>query len=134
MKPPVETIRISRQGRDQLIKLRRQTGIEHWNVLCRWSFCASMREITPPPLITQKLDGGVEMSWKVFAGDQSEIFSALTLMRARKDGFPLTSEGIANCLRAHLHRGLTYLASGNDTKSLSDFVKRWLGYYTVNKA
>jgi DNA sulfur modification protein DndE len=66
------------------------------------------------------------MTWKVFAGDQSETFSALTLMRARKDGFPLTSEGIANCLRAHLHRGLTYLASGHETKSISDFAKRWL--------
>ena len=85
-----------------------------------------MREKTPPPLVTQKLDGGVEMTWKVFAGDQSEIFSALNLIRARKDGFPLNSEGVANCLRAHLHRGLTYLASGQETKSLSDLAKRWL--------
>jgi len=128
MKPPVETIRISRQGREQLIKIRRQTGIENWNVLCRWSFCVSMREQTPPLAVTQKLDGGVEMTWKVFAGDQSEIFAALTTIRARKDGFPLNSEGIANCLRAHLHRGLTYLASGKETKSLSDLVKRWLQF------
>lgn len=128
MKPPVETIRISKQGRDQLSKLRRQTGIEHWNVLCRWSFCVSMRENTCPPSITQKLDGGVEMTWKVFAGDQSETFSALTLLRARKDGFPLNPEGISSCLRAHLHRGLAYLASGKETRSLSDFAKRWLNY------
>jgi DNA sulfur modification protein DndE len=128
MKPPIETIRISRQGREQLTKIRRQTGIENWNVLCRWSFCASMREQTPPPPVTQKLDGGVEMTWKVFAGDQSEIFAALTLIRTRKDGFPLSSEGVANCLRAHLHRGLAYLASGKDTKSLSDLVKRWLDF------
>jgi len=107
MKSPVETIRISRQGRDQLIKLRRQTGIEHWNVLCRWSFCASIRDKSSPPSITQKLDGGVEMTWKVFAGDQSDIFASLILLRASKDGFPATSEGLANCLRAHLHRGLT---------------------------
>lgn len=130
MKPPVETIRISKQGRDQLIKLRRQTGIEHWNVLCRWSFCVSIREDTPPPSIAQKLDGGVEMTWKVFAGDQSDIFIALILMRVRKDGFPITSEGIANCLRAHMHRGLTYLSSGKETKSISDFAKRWLSHST----
>lgn len=130
MKPPVETIRISRQGRDQLGKLRRQTGIEHWNVLCRWSFCVSMREKTPPPSITQKFDGGVEMTWKVFAGDQSDTFSALTVMRAHKDGFPMNTEGIASCLRAHLHRGLAYLSSGKETRSLSDFTKRWLNYHT----
>jgi DNA sulfur modification protein DndE len=128
MKPPVETIRISKQGRDQLIKLRRQTGIDHWNVLCRWAFCVSMREKTSPPSVNQKLDGGVEMTWKVFAGDQSEIFSALTLLRARKDGLPINPEGIASCLRAHLHRGLAYLASGKETRSISDFAKRWLSY------
>jgi DNA sulfur modification protein DndE len=37
MKPPVETVRISKQGRDQLIKIRRQTGIENWNIICRWA-------------------------------------------------------------------------------------------------
>jgi DNA sulfur modification protein DndE len=130
MKPPIETIRISKQGRDQLTKLRRQTGIENWNVLCRWSFCVSVREETPPSPVTQKLDGGVEMTWKVFAGDQSEVFSALTMIRARQDGFPLTPEGLANCLRAHLHRGLTYLASGKETKSISDLAKRWLNCNT----
>ena len=124
MKPPVETIRISKQGREQLAKLRRHTGIENWNVLCRWAFCVSMGEKTPPPPVTQKMDGGVEMTWKVFAGDQNEIFSALTLMRADKDGFPLNPEGLANYVRAHLHRGLAYLASGNKTRSLSDLVKR----------
>jgi DNA sulfur modification protein DndE len=77
-------------------------------------------------VVTEKLDGGVEMTWKVFAGEQSDMFSALVLLRAQKDGFPLTSEGIASCLRAHLHRGLAYLASGKETKSISDFTKRWL--------
>jgi len=130
MKPPIETIRISKQGRDQLIKLRRQTGIENWNVLCRWSFCVSIKERTPPPPIVHKLDGGIEMTWKVFAGDQSEIFSALTLIKARQDGFPINSDGLAICLRAHLHRGLAYLSSGKETKSISDLAKRWLNCAT----
>jgi DNA sulfur modification protein DndE len=127
MKPPVETLRISQLGREQLIKLRRQTGIEHWNVLCRWAFCVSMREKTVPILTSEKLEGGVEMTWKVFSGDQSEIYSALCLNRAIKDGFPLGQEGAAACLRAHVHRGLTFLASGKDTKSISDLATRWLG-------
>jgi DNA sulfur modification protein DndE len=126
MKPPVETIRISKQGKDQLSKLRKQTGIEHWNVLCRWAFCVSLKEKTTPPPVTQKLDGGVEMTWKVFAGENSELFSALIWMRAHQDGFALTPEGGATCLRIHLHRGLAYLASGKETKSLSDLIARWI--------
>lgn len=125
MKPPIDTIRISKQGRDQLVKLRRQTGIEHWNVLCRWAFCVSIREHSTPPPVTQKLEGGVEMTWKVFSGEMSELFSALTWQKVRHEGLVISSEGAALCLRAHLHRGLSYLASGKETKSLTDFVSRW---------
>ena len=126
MKHPAETVRISQQGKDQLLKIRRQTGIEHWNVLCRWAFCASLRESRAPAAYMEKLDGGVEMTWKVFAGEQSDVYASLTLMRARQDGFPDTPDGVAACLRAHLHRGLGYLASGTNTRSLSDMVTRWL--------
>jgi len=113
------------------MRVRRQTGIENWNVLCRWAFCASVREELPPPsLVSQKFDGGVEMTWKVFAGEQSEIFKAVTIIKAIKDNFPLTQEGIANCFRAHLHRGLGYLASGKDTKSIATFVARWIAFDT----
>jgi DNA sulfur modification protein DndE len=126
MKHPVETVRISRQGKDQLLKLRRQTGIEHWNILCRWAFCASLREHKVPSAYASKLDGGIEMTWKVFAGDQSDIYAAFTYVRARQDGFPDSQDGVAACFRAHIHRGLGYLASGTTTRSISDFVDRWL--------
>lgn len=126
MKHPSETVRISRQGKDQLLKIRRHTGIEHWNVLCRFAFSVSLREPRAPSAHLEKLDGGVEMTWKVFAGDQSDIYAAVTYIRARQDGFPETPDGVAACLRAHLHRGLGYLASGTGTRSISDLVNRWL--------
>lgn len=125
MKPPVETVRISKQGRDQLIKVRRQTGIENWNILCRWALCLSLREPTPPPVPRQKYDGGVEMTWKVFSGDDGEFLSAIVHMRASVDGFDQETEGPATCLKAHLHRGLSYLASGNETRTVADFIVRW---------
>lgn len=126
MKHPAETVRISRQGKDQLLKVRRQTGIEHWNVLCRLAFCASLREARAPGAHGEKLDGGVEMTWKVFAGDQSDIYAAITYLRARQDGFPDNPDGVAACLRAHIHRGLGYLASGTGTRSISDMASRWI--------
>lgn len=126
MKPPVETVRISKQGRDQLMKVRRQTRIENWNILCRWALCLYLREQTPPPTMKQKLDGGVEIAWKVFAGEESEVFSALVHLRSVTDGFDKNSEGPANCFKAHLHRGLSYMASGQETRSITDFAERWL--------
>lgn len=126
MENPVETVRISKQGKDQLLKIRRQTGIEHWNTLCRWAFCASLRETKIPTAYGEKIDGGVEMTWKVFSGEQSDIYAALIYIRARQDGFPSTPDGMASCLRTHIHRGLGYLASGTTTRSISDFATRWL--------
>ena len=125
MKPPVETVRISKQGRDQLIKIRRQTGIENWNIICRWALCVSLREPTPPTVPRERLDGGVEMTWKVFAGEESDVLAALMLVRAEKEGFLANSDGVSKCLRAHVNRGLSYLSSGQETKAISDFVHRW---------
>jgi DNA sulfur modification protein DndE len=45
----IDHIRLSKQAREQLIRLKRHTGIEHWNVLCRWAFCRSLAEPSVPP-------------------------------------------------------------------------------------
>ena len=54
----VESIRISKSGRDQLITLKRRTGIENWNVICRWAFCASSAE--PSRRRDQKIEADSE--------------------------------------------------------------------------
>jgi len=125
MKPPVETVRISSLGRDQLIKLKRSTEIENWNILCRWALCASLREKSCPPYHQVASEGGVEMTWKVFSGDWSSIFAAMITLRARQDGFDTAPDGLATCLRLHLHRGLGYLASGKEKNQIEAFMSRW---------
>lgn len=126
MKPPIETVRISQQGKEQLMKLRRHTGIENWNALARWALCASLRDPKAPPPYADRLEGGVEMTWKVFAGDQSDIYAGLIRTRAPQDGFGESDDDIGKCLRAHLHRGLGFLTSGTSTRSIADLVDRWI--------
>ena len=65
------------------------------------------------------------MTWKVFAGDQDEILGALILLRTEQDGLGRSNDGASRCLRAHINRGLSFLASGKDTKSIGDFIERW---------
>lgn len=126
IKPPLETIRISQQGKDQLLKLRRNTGIEHWNVLCRWAFCVSLQDQKPPTAFSDKLDGGVEMTWKVFAGEYTELYAGLIRQRARNDGWSGADEDLGQCFRAHLHRGLNFLSSGGSVRSVSDLCAKWI--------
>lgn len=126
MKPPVEHVRVGKKGRDTLIKLKRQTGIENWNVLCRWAFVTSLREKSKPaPVRTSGSESGVDMTWRVFAGEQSDIFAVLLQQRCEVDGFGDSVEDRSECLRSHLARGLDYLGSGNDTRTIAAFLSRW---------
>ena len=62
----LEHIRLSEQARDQLIKVKRYTGIPHWNTLCRWAFCVSLAEPSPPAPAKIPADSSVEMNWRTF--------------------------------------------------------------------
>lgn len=108
---PIEHIRLSKQAREQLIRLKRYTGIEHWNVLCRWAFCRSLAEPSAPPPARIPADSNVEMSWKVFGGRHYEIYLALLKERCLRDDLGIDDEVLASQFRLHLHRGIAYLAS-----------------------
>ena len=105
----IEHIRLAQTARDQLVTLKRRTGIAHWNVLCRWALCRSLAEPAPPPAVKLVLDSSVEMSWRVFAGDQGDVLWALIRFRCHIDGLDLDEETLANQFRLHLHRGIGYL-------------------------
>ena len=44
----IKQVRLSAQAKEQLIRLKTRTGIQHWNILCRWAFCLSLKQPTPP--------------------------------------------------------------------------------------
>lgn len=122
----IETVRISAQGREQLSRLKRYTGVENWNVLCRWAFCVSIAEATKPPMTIVKSEGGVEMTWKTFGGQQAELYLALLKNRCLQDGIDLDDGNLAEQLRLHLHRGLAYLAANRQVRSIVDLIERAL--------
>jgi DNA sulfur modification protein DndE len=107
----VEHIRVSKQAREHLIRLKRYTGIEHWNVLCRWAFCRSLAEPNVPPPARIPADSNVELSWRVFGGRHHEIYMALLKERCLRDGLGVEDEVLSAQFRLHLHRGIAYLAS-----------------------
>ena len=83
----IKQVRLSSQAQEQLIRLKTRTGIQHWNVLCRWAFCLSLRQDTPPVGLEVTADSNVEMTWQVFGGDAHEIYLALLKeLRARRAG------------------------------------------------
>jgi DNA sulfur modification protein DndE len=81
MKPPVETVRVSTTARERLIQMKRTTGIEHWNELCRWALCLALaskqKHVHSPPADKSN----VEMSWATFAGEYSTVLTAAVKLK-----------------------------------------------------
>ena len=119
----LDRIRFSQQARDQLIKLKRQTGLQHWNTICRWAFCASLAEKTAPSAITITLDSSLEMEWTTFGGEHQEIYLALLKQRCVKDGFGSDIKTLSNQLRLHLHRGLGRLAADSNINGIGPLLR-----------
>jgi DNA sulfur modification protein DndE len=121
----LETIRLSQQGRDQLVQLKRHTGIKQWNVLCRWALCTSLADPTPPLVRDVVTDSNVEMSWKTFAGQYGPTYLALIKERAKKEEGSVDPHALARSAHAHIHRGVGMLG-GEHAPSVAGLISRAL--------
>lgn len=105
----IDTVKVSSAAKDQLLTLKRRTGIKQWNTLCRWALLRSLAESASPPDANVVTDSNVEMSWKVFAGAHEDLIAALVRQRCADEGLELTESVMADQFRLHLHRGIGYL-------------------------
>jgi DNA sulfur modification protein DndE len=119
----IKQFKLSAQARDQLIRLKTRTGIDQWNILCRWAFCLSLRQPTPPTPIDLPSDSNVEMTWQVFGGEAHEVYLALLKERCVRDGLGTGDEVLLRQFRLHLHRGISHLATPHAVRSIGDLVR-----------
>jgi DNA sulfur modification protein DndE len=73
----IKQVRLSAQAKEQLIRLKTRTGLTQWNILCRWAFCLSLRQPSPPTPVEVPADSNVEMTWQVFGGEAQELYLAV---------------------------------------------------------
>ena len=122
MESPVNNIKLSQTAKDQLVKLKRSTKIDQWNILCRWAFCRSLAEAAPPSIVPIPADSNLEMTWKVFGGDLADILTLALKQRCFQDGLGTTSEVLSQQFRLHLHRGIGYLAGDQNLRQIEHLV------------
>ncbi|SDT34825.1 DNA sulfur modification protein DndE [Friedmanniella luteola] len=120
----IHTVRVSESGKEQLIKLKRYTGLKQWNTLCRWALCASLADPTPPLVRDILADSNVEMTWRTFGGEWADVYLALIKQRLLADGYELTQDNLTRVLLAHLHRGIGALAGQTAHPTIDSLVKR----------
>lgn len=109
----IETVKVSEKAKIQLVTLKRRTGIENWNILCRWAFCLSLKEKNFLPNENIVTDSTIEMTWKTFTGGDEDLYLALLIQRAKEDRISITKQEINNYFKLHLHRGISYLNNAN---------------------
>ncbi|WP_322089441.1 DNA sulfur modification protein DndE [Burkholderia sp. BCC1999] len=119
----IERVKLTSVAKNQLIALKRKTGIEHNNVLCRHALCLSLANASAPPEETFNFSGGLEIDWRTFTGGNEGLYSNLLIVRLLRDKIQPTPNSIRQALLLHLHRGLSYLASRREEDLLIELAR-----------
>jgi DNA sulfur modification protein DndE len=120
----IKQVRLSNKDKEHLIRLKSKTGIQNWNILCRWALCFSLSEPTIPAPEGLATDSNVEMSWQIFGGEYQEVYEALIKQRCVRDGLGTDKETLQTQFKLHLHRGISYLTATNYIKTVDDLIAR----------
>lgn len=107
----IDRIRLTAAAKNQLIALKRKTGMEHYNALCRHAFCLSLANPSVPPREAFNFNGGIDIDWRTFTGGHEVLYLNLLLQRMYVDDLPFDEVIARQILAQHLHRGLSYLSS-----------------------
>lgn len=109
----IDSIKLSEKQKQQLVRLKSKTGIENWNVLCRWALCMSLAEDSIPPVEEIPSDSNVEMSWKVFAGEYTDVYLAVLREAYHKQSAHLAGVHFGDFVKLHLNRGISFYMSSH---------------------
>lgn len=119
----VTSFKLSQPEKEKLIRIKAKTGIQNWNVICRWALCWSLAELTIPGGLDPLSDSNVEMSWTTFAGvEHQEIYEAIIRQRCINDGLGDSQEVLRKYFRLHLNRGINHFSTRDVLRSCQDLL------------
>ena len=114
--------KLSQPEKEKLIRIKSRTGIQNWNILCRWALCWSLKEESIPGGVDPQSDSNVEMSWITFAGEYHEIYEAIIRQRCINDGLGDSPETLLKYFRLHLNRGINHYSSRDVLRNIQDLL------------
>jgi DNA sulfur modification protein DndE len=119
----MERIKLNAAARNQLTTLKRRTGMEHNNAICRHALCLSLANASVAPDETFSFNGGIEIDWRTFTGGEDALYYNLLAVRLLSEGRRVTEDAIRQALTVHVHRGLSYLVSRREEDLLVEMAK-----------
>ncbi|MSS58442.1 DNA sulfur modification protein DndE [Erysipelotrichaceae bacterium Oil+RF-744-GAM-WT-6] len=118
----IKQIKLSNEEKEKISRLKGKTGIQNWNILCRWALCYSLSEKSIPTDIPITLDSNVEMSWQTFAGEYDELYYALVKAWCIQMGLSTDDETVDKYFKLNLDRGIKHLTGTGLIKSMNDLL------------
>lgn len=119
----IKQIKLSQQAKERLSRLKGKTGINNWNVLCRWALCYSLSEKTIPTDIPIDADSNLEMSWYTFGGEYCEVYEVLMKAWCIEMNLPTDDKTIAKYFSLNLERGVAHLCGTGFIKNIRDLLE-----------
>jgi DNA sulfur modification protein DndE len=116
----MERIKLTAAAKNQLATLKRRTGIEHNNAICRHALCISLANPSVPPEENFAYAGGLEIDWRTLTGGQDDLYTNLLIVRLQSEGKRISEESIRQTFLLHVHRGLSYLMARREEDLLSE--------------
>lgn len=118
----VKQVRLSKDSKDHLSRLKGKTGIQNWNILCRWALCYSLSEKTIPTDLPISVENGVEMSWYTFGGEYADLYEAIMKAWCQEMGLSTDQATLEKYFRLNLERGIAHLRGTGFIKNLNDLL------------
>lgn len=103
----IDRIRLTATAKNQLVTLKRKTGVQHYNSLCRHALCLSLANSTEIPPENLNFSGGLEIDWTTISGETNQplinIIYTIFKNQIKSD------DQLKTQITLHIHRGLSYL-------------------------
>jgi len=116
----MDRVKLTSTARNQLATLKRRTGIEHNNVICRHALCISLANPSVPPTENFTFAGGLEIDWRTLTGGQDALYTNLLIVRLLSEGKRVSEDSIRQTFLLHVHRGLSYLVARREEDLLAE--------------
>lgn len=118
MKAPIETLRLGASDRERLVRIKRHTGIESWNVICRWALLIGLASNARASSSGERRDA-VEIKWGVLTGEHSDFYAGLVQLTfgTKKPG----TQSISDFVHTRIEYGLQVLTRQVSKGQLGSF-------------
>ena len=117
----IDVLKTSTNLKNFLTRIKTNTGIANWNVICRWALCLSLKQTSLPREVDEKLDG-VEIDYNILVGANKAIYTQLLINNLITHKVEINKRNLTKYLNAHVNRGANIIYT-NKLKDISGLFK-----------